>query len=369
MKLAFYLRLSQADGDFGDDNKDESNSIENQRALLQGFVGSQEDMPKEAVEYVDDGYSGTNFNRPAFIRMVEDAKKGKIDTILVKDLSRLGRDYIGVGDYLEQVFPVLGIRFIALNSNYDSDNFIGKTMGLDMSITNLVNTLYSRDLSKKYSSAVQTKWKRGISTAGRVPFGYIKDPENKGKWIIDPEAAKYVRMVFDKALDGWNTSMIANYMNEQHVPTPGQYREQHERPGVCGRKVTDEEWVWDTRMVWFILKNHAYTGALVHGKTKSVSVGSKSRRNVKEKDWYVVEGVNEAIVTKEEFENAQIAIQRMDMPSMRQDAGFSLKGKICCGNCKLRMHYHYGATPVIYCGHVMISGKASNCCRTKYDEK
>ena len=166
MKIAFYLRLSVADGDLGKNDKDESNSIENQRILLQTYLKAKELSENDIAEYIDDGYSGLNFDRPAFQRMIEDAKQGKIDTILVKDLSRLGRDYICVGDYLEQIFPVLGIRFIAVNTNYDSNQFLGKTMGLEMSIGNLINTLYSKDLSKKYKTAIQTKWKQGISTSG-----------------------------------------------------------------------------------------------------------------------------------------------------------------------------------------------------------
>ncbi|MCD7763643.1 MAG: recombinase family protein [Lachnospiraceae bacterium] len=366
LKQAFYLRLSQADGDLGVDNKDESNSIENQRLLLRTFAGSREDLPNEAIEYVDDGYSGTDFNRPGFAKMLEDAKQGKIDIILVKDLSRLGRDYIGVGDYLEQVFPLLGIRFIAVNSNYDSNNYIGKTMGLDMSITNLVNTLYSRDISKKYTSSLQTKWRRGICTAGRLPFGYKKDPEQKEKWVVDPEAAGYVRMVFDKALAGWSTSMIAAYMNEQKIPTPGQYRQLHSGTGCWNRKVTDEEWLWDVPMVLRTLRNYSYTGALVHGKTKKVSVGNKSRRNVRKEDWFVVADIHEGIVTPEEFEEAQAAIRHTDMPPARFDSGFSLKGKIRCGNCNLVMEYHDGVTPIIYCGHAIESGKASKCDKTRH---
>ena len=137
--IGCYLRLSLADGDLGKDDKEESNSIENQRLLLRTFVESRDDISGEIIEYIDDGYSGTNFERPSFKRMLEDAKKGKIHTIIVKDLSRLGRDYIGVGDYLEQVFPVLGIRFIAVNSMYDSNDYVGKIIGLDIRINNLLN--------------------------------------------------------------------------------------------------------------------------------------------------------------------------------------------------------------------------------------
>lgn len=213
--LAFYLRLSMADGDLGKDNKDESNSIENQRELLQSFVESKEEFTDEIFEYIDDGYTGTNFNRPAFRRMIEDAKKGRIHTILVKDLSRLGRDYIGVGDYLEQIFPVLSVRFIAVNSNYDSNRYIGKTMGLDMAVSNLVNSLYSRDISKKVKSGFRARWKQGISTSARPPYGYIKDKAAKGGWRIDTEAAKIVKLIFEKASDGWSTGRIAGYLNEQ----------------------------------------------------------------------------------------------------------------------------------------------------------
>ena len=134
---------------------------------MQSYLLTMELSDAEVVEYIDDGYSGLNFNRPAFGRMIEDAKNGKVDMILVKDLSRLGRDYIGVGDYLEQIFPVLGIRFVAVNSHYDSNNYIGRTMGLEMSMGNLINTLYCKDISKKLKTALQTKWKQGVSTVGR----------------------------------------------------------------------------------------------------------------------------------------------------------------------------------------------------------
>ena len=178
--IALYLRLSMADGDLGRDGKDESNSIEHQRAILRDYVRRKDDISGEIEEYIDDGYSGTNFNRPAFKNMLEDMKRGRINTVLTKDLSRLGRNYIEVGDYMDQIFPRLGVRYIAVNSNYDSNNYIGSTSGLDMSFMNLVNSLYSKDLSKKYRSAVETRWKNGKSTSGRTPLGYMRDPDNRG---------------------------------------------------------------------------------------------------------------------------------------------------------------------------------------------
>lgn len=368
--IALYLRLSMADGDLGKDGKEESNSIENQRVLLQNFVESRNDLIGEITEYVDDGYSGTNFDRPAFKQMLEDAKKGKIHTILVKDLSRLGRDYIGVGDYLEQIFPVLGIRLIAVNSMYDSNDYIGKTMGLEISISNLVNSLYSKDLSKKYRSAIRTKWKQGKSTAGRLPFGYKKDEADRSKWVIDREAADYVRIIFDKALLGWNTSRIADHMNEIGAPTPGRYKEEHlENYMQWNRQVRDEEWLWDTYKVWRILKCYAYTGALVQGTTSVIHVGSRSRRSVPKKDQVIIPDIHPAIVTAEEWEEAQAAIRTTAQYSMPQKTGFPLTGKIICGNCGLNMSYNDHGTPSICCNHRRSVGRHSKCDGTVYEAK
>jgi DNA invertase Pin-like site-specific DNA recombinase len=367
MTIAYYLRLSMADGDLGKDHKDESNSIENQRLLLEKFVASRDDLSGDVKEYIDDGYTGTNFNRPAFTQMIEDAKTGKIQMILVKDLSRLGRDYIGVGDYMEQIFPVLGIRFIAVNSFYDSADYEGKTMGLEMSISNLVNSLYSKDLSKKYKSAVQTKWKQGKSTAGRVPFGYKKCKEDKNRWDIDPEAAKIVRMIFEKAMSGWGTGQIANLLNEQQIPTPGAYREQHtDNYQAWNRIVSDDEWIWDTATVWRILKNYSYTGALVHGKTAAIRVGSKTRRSVPKNERYIVDGAHPAIISVDEYEEAQGAIRSNSTYSMPNKTNFSLNGKIRCGNCGLRMAYFERNGGKVTCRHKSIAGKYSKCDSTAY---
>ena len=367
--IALYLRLSFADGDLGKNNKDESNSIESQRILLREFVRSRNDLSQEIKEYVDDGYSGTNFDRPGFKEMLEDAKHGIIDTIIVKDLSRLGRDYIGVGDYLEQIFPVLRIRFIAVNSNYDSKNYDGKTMGLDMSFSNLVNSFYSKDISKKYKSAIRTKWKKGISTSGRVPFGYMKDENNKSKWVIDPEAAMYVRMIFLKAIEGNTTSQIADLLNEMGVPTPGAYLELHSDYKQWNRKVRREEWLWDRRKVWTILKRYKYTGALVQGETQLIGVGSKIQRAVPKSEQVIVDGVHDAIVTIEEFELAQKAIRNQGEKSYRGERDYPLRSKIRCGNCGLRMGYKDGANPVFFCAHSVAAGNKSECDRTRYLEK
>jgi len=369
MKLAFYLRLSIADGDLREGEKDESNSIENQRELLRRYVESNDDLDGEVTEYVDDGYTGTNFNRPAFRQMIEDAKQGKVNTILTKDLSRLGRDYIGVGDYLEQIFPVLGIRYIAVNSNYDSKTYSGTTMGLDMQVSNLINHLYSRDISKKVKSAVRTKWKQGKSTSGRVPFGYRKDKTARGGWAIDPEAARIVRMIFDKAIEGLKTKEIAELLNEENAVTPGIYREQRAKYGGT-RIVPDHEALWDTGKVRWILGKYEYTGAFVQNYREKVQVGSTITRKVPEHERIVIEDGHDAIVTKEEFEAAQDAIRFVKKPEYKMAGSYLLRGKVRCGNCGLIMAHHelaYDGT--FYCGHKLKSGSQSDCCEEYISEK
>jgi DNA invertase Pin-like site-specific DNA recombinase len=360
--IAFYLRISMADGDLGKDNKDESNSIENQRELLKSFIEADENFTDEVFEYIDDGYTGTNFNRPAFRRMIDDAKKGRIHTIIVKDLSRLGRDYIGVGDYLEQIFPVLGVRFIALNSNYDSNKYIGKTMGLDMAVNNLVNSMYSRDISKKVKAGFRSRWQQGYSTTGRVPYGYIKDKSAKGGWCIDAEAAKIIRLIFEKACEGWNTKQIVEYLNEHGIATPGTYAENNKRYGGH-RKVPDSECLWDIGKVKTIICRYEYTGAFVHSKRENVQVGSHITRKVPEHKQIVIEDGHDAIISKELFDKAQQCIRYIKKPSFKMDNQYALRGKARCGVCRLalsRLELSYGAA--YSCSHKMSSGSKSMCC-------
>lgn len=191
--------------------------------LLHDYIGKQEDLFGEIVEYVNDGYTGTNFNRPAFQKMIVDLKQGDIRVIMVKDLSRLGRDYIGVGDYIEQIFPLMGVRFIAVNNSFDSMKLNNGTPGIEVAVSNLVNNMYSRDIAKKIRAALETNWKNGKATCTNVPFGYVWNKKGGQRWEIDPEAAPCVKKVFELALSGRNTTQIAYGMNELNLPTPGLY--------------------------------------------------------------------------------------------------------------------------------------------------
>lgn len=370
MRTAFYLRLSMADGDLGKDGKDESNSIENQRMLLEEHFTKHKELEGETVEYIDDGYTGTNFDRPAFRRMIEDAKQGSIQAIMVKDLSRLGRDYIGVGDYIDQIFPVLGIRLIAVNSNYDSNMYKGKTLGLDMTITNLVNTMYSRDISKKVKSGLISRWKQGKTTCGNPPYGFIKDESARGGWAIDPEAGDVVRKIFDKALEGYCTKDIANFLNEEHIPTPGKYRKIKGRYSSL-RRTNESEILWNNVLVLSIINRYEYTGAFVHNKREGIQVGQRATRTVPENERIITDDAHDAIITKEEYYQAQNIKQRQRKhKAYKIPLNYPLKGKIFCGNCGLALAYQVNLyEPIFYCHHGLSTGKASKCCRDHYSER
>lgn len=247
IRAAAYLRLSIEDGD-----KAESNSIGNQRELIRDFAAERPGLHL-VEEYADDGYTGTNFDRPGFQQMMDGVRNGKIDTIIVKDLSRFGRDYIGVGEYMEQIFPLLGVRLIAINDNYDSNNYKGTTLGMDVIVSNLVNTMYCRDAGKKLRTANQVKWRKGITTASAAPFGYQFDPDKKGAFIVDPPAAKIVRRIFDLAILGLGTREIAMMLNDENVPVPSVYNKENKAYGKETTYTIAPVILWDSSRVWKIL--------------------------------------------------------------------------------------------------------------------
>ncbi len=373
MNIALYLRLSMADGDLGQDKKDESNSIENQRLLLRSYLDEKEglyDPEKDTVaEFVDDGYTGTNFDRPSFQRMIEEAKKGKVDIILVKDLSRLGRDYITVGDYMEQIFPLLGVRLIAVNNKYDS----GETSipSLDLELSNLVNTLYSRDLSKKIRTGKRAKMRSGSYKPIRVPYGYRKKPGTGGEaWEIDPEAAKVVRFIFAEALKGHDTPAIAASLNRRSVPTRMEY--EREKGTAYSRKLitTEHERLWNCSMIRCVLDCYEYTGAMIGGKKESLTVGSGRTRKTEPHKWIIRENDHAPIVSKEDFEKVQSMLRSRKMPDYTLQHRYSLKGKVRCGNCNKKLVYRVNTYDEFYlCIHGRAQGEFSACCKDQYSVK
>ena len=212
---AMYIRLSMEDEDVSLNQKEESNSVSSQRELLESFIGNHSELKDTKVqEYCDDGFTGTKFERPGYMKLMEDVRADKISCIVVKDLSRLGRDYIEVGSLLEQILPLYQVRVIAVNDNYDSDNYDGSTGGMNVAFKNLIYMLYSRDLSNKVSSAMHTRILKGENISGQLRYGYVKDPNDKHKIIVDPEAAEVVKLIFELTAQGKSKTEVANYLSK-----------------------------------------------------------------------------------------------------------------------------------------------------------
>ena len=359
MNVGIYLRLSMADGDLEEKDKKESNSIENQRLLLQNYIMENPDLYGDVIEYVDDGFTGTNFNRPAFQQMIIDAKNGLIQVILVKDLSRLGRNYIEMGDYLDQIFPRLGVRVIAVSSRYDSDEHLGDVSGMDAAITNFVNAMYSRDLSLRIKTAHRAMIKNGNPIVSFLPYGYRKDPNDKKKWILDPEQAEVVRDIFRKASGGYYIREIVDYLNEKKIMLPG--NRMQELYNVNPRTVvTDHEYLWDSDKVRTIIKNKVYIGAFVGHRTETSIYEFKKTRSIPKEDWVIIEDHHVAIVDKDTFNKAQSAIGQVGARDRKKKAEYTLKKKLRCGNCHLAFNYRQDKK-LFYCNHKANAGKYSTC--------
>ncbi|MCD7956144.1 MAG: recombinase family protein [Lachnospiraceae bacterium] len=338
--IALYIRLSLADEDISSE-KEESNSIVNQRELLYDVVKEHpEFVGDEVEEFVDDGYSGMNFDRPAFQKMLMLIRQRTVTVVIVKDFSRFGRDYVEVGDYMERVFPFLGVRFIAVTDGYDSvAHQIGDDKDLEIIIKNIVNSYYSKDLSEKILTTVRAKRRRGEYVYSGRPFGYLEDPENPAKIVIDKEAGQYVRSMFDMALKGWDTRMIAHKMNDLEIPTPNEYNQLHQIKGKWGRLTKGEHIFWDSQKVVRILSDPVYAGAYVSAKHVRIVAGKKKTRAATPEEQIWMYDHHEAIVTMEEFEKAQEVFRpkanHFVLPYKRNP----LKGKIVCGTCNYTMVY------------------------------
>lgn len=263
-EAADYLRLSKEDGDFSLSNdKLESDSISSQRAIIERFVAQNPNI-KLVAEFCDDGYTGTNFDRPDFQRMMEAVKAGKINCVIVKDLSRFGRDYIDAGKYIEKIFPQLGVRFIAVNDNYDSLNH-STGDSLVLPVKNFLNDSYSRDISIKVRSSFESRRQDGEFIANYTAYGYLRDPENKNKLVIDEVAGEYVREIFQWKIEGMSPVTIAEKLNGRGVLPPSEYKRSI---GIKYKTAfqTSSRSKWSPKAVIRILTNELYTGVLIQGR-------------------------------------------------------------------------------------------------------
>lgn len=327
---ASYSRLSQDDGD-----KEESNSIVNQKALIRDFMSEYPEL-QLVEEYADDGFSGVNFERPDFKRMMQDVKSQRINCIIVKDLSRFGRNYIETGKYLEQVFPFLGVRFIAINDSIDTSRAQSDAEQFVLPFKNLFNDSYCKDISTKVRSQLAIKRKNGDFVGSFASYGYVKDPGNHNQLIIDPEAAEVVRSIFTWKIQGLSAERISDKLNSLGVLCPMEYKRLH------GMKVstnfrTNDKAKWSPVSVLRILKNELYVGVTTQGKTTTPSYKIKRLVEKPESEWDRVEGTHEAIISQDVFDAVQMLLMRDTRISPDEDQVYLFSGFLCCADCKLNM--------------------------------
>lgn len=294
--VAGYLRLSKEDNE-----NMESNSIVNQRELIEQYIRNKKDL--QLVDYyIDDGYSGTNFNRPGFRRLLQDMKNKKINCIIVKDLSRFARSHIEADMYFENIFPALNIRFISVIENIDSFENPESLDNLIVPFKNLLNDAYAKDISKKVRSALLTKRLNGEFIGTSATYGYLKDPKDKHKLIIDKVASKYVIQIFDSAKEGKTASEIANELNKSGILTPYTYKVKNDNIGVDKK--------WNAKMINVILQNRVYIGELIQGKKKVESYRTHKLITTNKDEWIITENHHEPIISKEKFEQVQEIINK-----------------------------------------------------------
>jgi len=298
-KIALYLRVS--DEDENPDHGLESESISSQRLLLNDFVNGHEELScGRTIEFMDDGFSGTNFERPGVKKLLDMAKTHQIDCIVVKDFSRFGRNYLEVGNFLEQIFPFLGIRFLSVNDHFDSFENIGAAGAIEVGFKNIIHEAYSKDLSEKIKSVRRMKAEQGKFVTAFAPYGYKKADTSKNQLIIDEECAVIVRRIFSLFLGGTGKTAIACLLNEEGIPSPYMVRRQrNERFHSIGGK---KETYWTAGTVSRILSDQRYTGDAIYGKVRPETIGSNKDVSVPEEDWIVVPDAHPLIVDRKIFE-------------------------------------------------------------------
>ena len=327
---ALYCRLSQED-----ENKGDSNSIQNQRSILEKYA---KDNGFENIQiFIDDGYSGVSFNRPDFQRLLEMMEQGKVATLITKDLSRLGRNYIEVGNYTEMLFPRWNVRYIAVNDNYDSLYSEGNEFA---PFKNLFNEWFARDTSKKIRAVVKAKAERGERVSTQIPYGYKKDPDVKGHLLIDEETAPIVRRIFELCAQGMGPTNIGNVLRNEKIfkPTIRRYHEQ----GIYGTVTdTDKPYGWTAETIGRILKNEVYLGHTINCRTRVISYKDKRQVDVPKNEQYRFENTHEAIIDQETWD----AVQKVREGKRRRNnmgAIDKYSGLLYCADCGSKLYFVRG---------------------------
>ena len=342
-----------------EDYKYDSLSIENQSLVLNEYaVSMPEALNAEVIEFIDNGYSGTNFERPQVQKLIEMVRENKIDCIIVKDFSRFGRNSIETGYFIERVFPLFHTRFISISDNFDSNNFKGDTGGMDVAFKYLISEYYSRDMSTKTKSAKYAKMQRGEYQSKICPYGYRKSAD--GRMEPDPEAAAVVQLIFQLAAIGTNAASITRELYKRGIPTPGEYKAAR---GNHTHDITRTRGIWSGSTVLRILEDERYIGSYVIGKRAVLEVGgNRSRLKDKEK-WYIIPDHHPAIIDKETFDKVQATQRRFSQPNKKK-RDYPLKGKAFCGCCNHALSRTMQKTSYYYCRHSEADA-ASRCHKMK----
>ena len=320
--VAAYLRLSKEEFS----NEKESNSITNQKLIIDNYLKEHKEY-KFVDYYIDDGYSGTNFDRPEFQRMLEDIKNKKIDVIIIKDLSRLGRNYIETGNFIEVIFPGMGVSVISVDENceFDSSDYYGDDY---LPLKNLFNDTYAKDISKKVRSSLIVKKYNGEFVGKLAPYGYIKDPKDKHKFLIDKNVSHIIRKIYDMILDGKSRREVADFLNNNDILTPSEYLKINIEKDITIMKK------WNSEMVNSILRNENYVGTLFQGKKRKLNYRIDKKIKLDKENWIVTENHHEAIISKEDFDKVQEILDRKS--KVNKDGSIDILSGIlkckCCGS-------------------------------------
>ena len=332
---AMYLRLSKDDEDRGSFNKSESNSIGNQRELIKSFLRERPDIELYDI-YVDDGFSGSNFDRPEFKRMIGDIEAGRVNCVVVKDLSRFGRDYIESGRYIQKTFPALGVRFIALTDHFDSISADTGESSIVLPVKNFINDSYCRDISTKVKSQLAVKYKNGECIAAFAAYGYRKSDTDKNRLVIDEYAAENVRRIFAWKIEGLALSAIAEKLNSLGILSPKEYKKSMGLSYHGGFSGTGRSG-WGSTTIKRILTNEVYLGHMVQGKTEKVNYKVKKHTVKPEGEWVKVENTHEAIVSADDFAVVQHLLKVDGRRSPDSGTPSPFMGILFCGDCGQQM--------------------------------
>lgn len=306
LRIIKYYRISS-----DDDNDLESNSITYQRELINKYIEENfSGMKILSDEIMDDGYSGTSFKRPGITKALNELMVGNYDCLIVKDFSRFGRDHIQVGNYMERIFPEIGIRFISVNDGYDSKSLIGRTAGIDVVIKNLIHEMYSKDLSQKMRSSINTMMKEGKYISHNAFYGYVKDGKYGLK--INNEVVEIIRFIFERAALGNTMTAIAKELNENNILTPAEYNKSKGLKGIWDSKTINFAWTAGT--VRKIVNDERYTGKMISGRYRSVKTNSSQRVPFVKENWIYTENTHEPIISQELFDKVHSKIMHFSRP-------------------------------------------------------